>query len=92
VLGIIKSIPQYYPEFKESDCIGVEPWCGLRPCSPDGLPYLGRTSGWDNLVIAAGHAMMGVSLGPITGKIVARILGGENVGMDLEILKPDRFG
>ncbi len=92
VQGIIKSIPQYYPEFKESDFLGVEPWCGLRPCSPDGLPYLGRTGGWDNLVIAAGHSMMGVSLGPITGKIAAGILGEENLRMDLAILKPDRFG
>src|SRR5207253_241765 len=43
VHGIIKSIPQYYPAYKEDDFAGLEPWCGLRPCSPDGLPYLGRT-------------------------------------------------
>jgi D-amino-acid dehydrogenase len=92
VQGIIKSIPQYYPEFKEEDFAGIEPWCGLRPCSPDGLPYLGHTEKWQNLVIATGHAMMGISLGPITGKIVGEILGGENAEVEMGLLRPERFG
>ena len=64
VHGIVRSVPAYYPEFREDDFAGIEPWHGLRPCSPDGLPYLGRTSRWDNLICATGHAMMGLSLGP----------------------------
>lgn len=91
VRGIIRSIPAYYPEFREEDFAGVKPWRGLRPCAPDGLPYLGRTRQLDNLVIATGHAMMGLSLAPVTGKIVAALIQAETTGFDLEPLNPDRF-
>ncbi len=91
VQGIIQAIPAYYPSFRPSDFEGVQPWHGLRPCSPDGLPFLGRTRKFENLVIATGHAMMGISLGPITGKIVAQIIAGEPAGLDLSLVNPDRF-
>lgn len=64
---------------------------GLRPVSPDGLPYIGKTSKYQNLTIAAGHAMMGWSLGPITGKIVAQEIAGTKTSVDLKPLSPDRF-
>jgi D-amino-acid dehydrogenase len=92
VRGIIRSALAYFPELRESDFAGVEPWKGLRPCSPDGLPYLGRTARYDNLVIATGHAMMGLSLAPITGKIVGQLVAGEGPDHDLALLSPDRFG
>lgn len=66
-------------------------WRGLRPCTPDGLPILGRPRGLENLILATGHAMIGVSLGPITGEIVARVACGEPPGHDLAPLSPDRF-
>ena len=51
---------------------GVPAWCGLRPCSPDGLPYLGRFAPLRATCRSpTGHAMMGVSLAPITGRLVA---------------------
>ena len=62
VEGIIRSIPAFYPQFSPSDFARISPWCGLRPCSPDGLPFVGRTRLYKNLTIATGHAMMGVSL------------------------------
>jgi D-amino-acid dehydrogenase len=70
----------------------VEIWRGLRPCTPDGLPLLGRPRALDNLVVATGHAMLGVSLGPVTGKLVARLVAGERPQLDLAALDPDRFG
>ena len=91
VRGILKSIPRYYPEFTIQDFDGVEPWRGLRPCSPDGMPYLGRTAKCANLILATGHAMMGLSLGPITGRLVAEIISGEKPGFDLALLDPDRY-
>jgi D-amino-acid dehydrogenase len=87
----LKSIPQYLPKFKPSHFEGIEPWVGLRPVSPDGLPYLGRTRGIRNLVVATGHAMMGVSLGPITGELVAQILDGQSTSIDLQLASVDRF-
>jgi D-amino-acid dehydrogenase len=91
VRGIIKSALGYFPAFKEADFDGVQPWRGLRPCSPDGLPYLGRTAKFKNLTLATGHAMMGLSLGPITGRLVAEIISGETPSHDLALLSPDRF-
>ena len=61
--GIVKSIPRYFPEFRSDDFHGSPVWSGLRPCSPDGLPYIGRFRRFHNLSIATGHAMMGLSLG-----------------------------
>lgn len=92
VRGIVKAIPRYYPAFGESDFDGVTVWSGLRPCSPDGLPYLGVSRRWENLVIATGHAMMGVSLGPVTGRIVAQMLSlNAAPPAGIELLSPDRF-
>lgn len=92
VQGIIKSALKYYPDFTHQDFAGVQPWRGLRPCSPDGLPYVGRTKKYTNLSIATGHAMMGLSLGPITGKLISELLSEERPSIDLEQLAPDRFG
>ncbi|HTH49322.1 MAG TPA: FAD-dependent oxidoreductase [Candidatus Limnocylindria bacterium] len=91
VQGIIKAASKYYPKFTPGDFAGIRPWRGLRPCSPDGMPYVGRTSRYGNLVLATGHAMMGLSLGPITGRLVAEILSGEPPSSDLTLLDPDRY-
>lgn len=91
VQGIIKAVPRYYPDFTPDDFAGIKPWCGLRPCSPDGLPYLGRTARFSNLTIATGHAMMGLSLGPVTGQLVAQIISADNLAHDILMLNPDRY-
>lgn len=91
VQGIIKAVPRYFPEFQAADFAAVKPWRGLRPCSPDGMPYLGRLKAYDNLVVATGHAMMGLSLGPVTGKLVATLLAGEKPELDLALMTPDRY-
>jgi D-amino-acid dehydrogenase len=91
VQSIVEAMPGYYPDFAPADFDGVAPWNGLRPCSPDGLPYLGRTRAAANLLVAAGHAMMGVSLAPITGKLAAQILAGERPEIDVALLSPDRY-
>ena len=91
VRGIINAVPQYYPDFSPGDFAGLRPWSGLRPCSPDGMPYVGRTRACENLTAATGHAMMGLSLGPITGQLIAEILSGEKPAHDLTLLDPDRY-
>ncbi|APG65382.1 amino acid dehydrogenase [Tenacibaculum todarodis] len=64
--------------------------CGLRPCSPDGLPYIGKSSKCNNLTIATGHAMMGWSLGPATGKLVSEIISDKKTSLNLHAFHPDR--
>lgn len=91
VQGIIRAAQLYFPGVSAADFEGVVPWCGLRPCSPDGLPYVGRTARWRNLSVATGHAMMGLSLGPVTGEIMARLLSGETLDASLSALSPDRY-
>ena len=89
--GIINAAPRYYPQFRVEDFAGVKPWCGLRPCSPDGLPYIGRTRKYRNLAIATGHAMMGLSLGPVTGRLIADALANRRPSIDITLLDPDRY-
>jgi D-amino-acid dehydrogenase len=91
VAGIVKSVPRYFPAFRAEDFASVTPWCGLRPCSPDGLPFLGRTAAAPNLIVATGHAMMGLSLAPVTGRIVADLVAGDPPPLDLRLLSPDRY-
>ena len=66
-------------------------WQGLRPCTPDGLPVIDRAPHVKNLILATGHAMMGLSLGPITGKLVAQLACGEKPSIALGLLRADRF-
>ena len=91
VRGIIKSVAKYFPKFSPQDFENIQPWRGLRPCSPDGLPYLGRTAKFSNLILATGHAMMGMSLSPITGQMVSELVSGEKPKFNLNLLSPDRY-
>ncbi len=70
----------------------LEVWRGMRPCTPDGLPIVGRPAHLQNLVLATGHAMIGISLGPITGEIVADLVERKPPEVDLSLLSPSRFG
>jgi len=91
VRGLIKSVEKYFPEFGPEEFRGLPVWSGLRPCSPDGLPYLGRFARYANLSVATGHGMMGLSLGPITGQLMAAILSDEKPSIDLRLLDPNRY-
>jgi D-amino-acid dehydrogenase len=68
----------------------VEPWAGLRPCSPDGLPIIGPLARHDNVIAATGHGMLGMTLGPITGKVVAEMIFQWQPTVDLRPVSPDR--
>jgi len=89
--AIIEAIPKYLPDFGPDDFRDVPVWRGLRPCTPDGLPYLGRVGRYRNLSVAAGHAMLGVSLGPISGKLLSEILAGDKPSIAIGALSPDRY-
>jgi D-amino-acid dehydrogenase len=91
VHGIVKSVHAYFPKFSEKDFEGVNPWAGLRPVSPDGIPYLGKVNGLPNLIAATGHAMMGLSLGPVSGRLVADLLAGDTPFRPIEAMAPGRF-
>ncbi len=69
----------------------VSEWCGLRPCTPDGLPVIGRVPGFEGAYVATGHAMLGLTLGPITGSLVADLVISGAAALPLEAFRPDRF-
>jgi D-amino-acid dehydrogenase len=65
-------------------------WSGLRPCSIDGLSYIGRVNNYNNVVVATGHSMMGISLAPATGKLVEEIISRKNTSFDIKAFNPVR--
>ena len=89
--GITRSFPRYFPQFTKEMFDDLPVWNGLRPCSPDGLPYIGRSSRFDNLSIATGHAMLGLSLAPITGKMIAELISEKSSLPQHPLLSPDRY-
>jgi D-amino-acid dehydrogenase len=91
VNGIRKSVQQFFPAYRDKLDALVPVWSGLRPCSPDGLPYIGEMD-TKNVVVATGHSMMGLSLGPVTGELVMNIVTRTPTRFDIHQLKPDRWG
>lgn len=91
VEGILSAVARYYPEFKVPVPTMDKVWYGYRPCSADGLPYIGRTKQWKNVVMATGHAMLGLSLGAGTGKLVSEIVNEEQFSMNIAPFDPNRF-
>lgn len=89
VNAIQKAAEGYLPGLDRARVIEI--WRGLRPCTPDGLPILGRSDSFSNLFIAAGHAMLGMSLGPITGKLVSQLVNEEKTDVDLAPFSLNRF-
>lgn len=91
VQAIARAAERHYPglKFEQEELDKVR--SGLRPVSPDGLPFIGRSASYSNLIIAAGHAMIGWSLGAITGKLVSQIVSQEKPIIDIRPLLPERF-
>ena len=89
IRAIQKSSADYLPGLAEARVIQL--WRGLRPCTPDGLPILSRVNRLENLILAAGHAMLGMSLGPITGKLVSQLASGDVTDLDVTPLTAQRF-
>ncbi|MBD8491323.1 FAD-dependent oxidoreductase [Echinicola sp. CAU 1574] len=91
VRGIYESIKAYYPDFKADFPQESQIWKGMRPCSPDGLPYIGKAPKWKNVAFGAGHSMMGLSLAPATGKILADLSKGKEGIVPLKGFAVDRY-
>lgn len=91
VRGIVESIPKYFPDFAPALPAESTIWHGFRPCSPDGLPYIGRVKKYKNVILATGHGMMGLSLGPATGKLVSELMEEKPTSMSVSSFSPDRY-
>ena len=89
--SILNTIPDFVSGVESSYIKTEDVWTGYRPCTPDGLPIIGRSKLVKNLVIATGHAMIGITLGPITGKLVSDLVNNQSPEINLHKLRPERF-
>lgn len=91
VKGIYESINRYYPDFEAKFPETDQIWKGLRPCSPDGLPYIGFAPGYSNVLVNSGHSMMGVSLAPASGKVTAELHQQKDASLEIKGFEVGRF-
>lgn len=91
VQAIANAANKFYKNVSLSETEKEKAAYGFRPVSPDGLPFIGKLGSYKNITIATGHAMMGWSLGPGTGKLVAELISKKETSMSLERFLPERF-
>ncbi len=92
VEGIVKAIKDFLPDFKIEMPAQEKIWHGFRPTSADGVPYIGRIKKFTNVTVATGHAMLGLSLGAGTGKLVSELVNEQKPSVDLKAFEVERFG
>ena len=92
VQGILNAVKRFFPDFDVSMPPREKIWYGYRPCSADGLPYIGRIKSYNNVVIATGHSMLGLSLGAGTGRLVGELVDERAPSIDLKPFAVERFG
>ncbi len=89
--AIADAVPYYFSNIPRPKPEEHLLWCGLRPVSPDGIPYLGRLRQFPNLIVATGHAMLGISFAALTGNVVKDLISDFVPPYDLSLLNPNRY-
>lgn len=87
---IIKAVGEFYPSEKGIEVNDEQIWQGHRPCSFDGLPFIGKVPAYNNVFAGTGHSMMGVTLAPATGLLLSELISGENASLNLNPFRLDR--
>ncbi|MFM2292905.1 MAG: hypothetical protein RIS29_2718 [Bacteroidota bacterium] len=90
VKQIIKAVGDFYPTQTDMQVDEKEIWQGHRPCSFDGLPFIGKVSKYSNIYVGTGHSMMGVTLAPATGLLLSELITGKKTTLDLAPFNPGR--
>lgn len=89
IAGLLAFVARLAPRL--ADATFASAWAGLRPGTSDGLPLLGRLSGWQGVTVAAGHFREGILQAPITGELVADVLARRRPRLPLDAFDPGRF-
>lgn len=87
--AIVRGTQRYLPGFEAKNILDV--WTGMRPLCSDALPIIGPPRATPNVFFATGHAMLGVTQGVLTGKLISQLILGESPSISLEPFSPDRF-
>lgn len=91
VKGILESVKRYFPDYEVPMPDVKDVWYGYRPCSADGLPYIGNAGSYSNVTIATGHSMLGLSLGAATGKLVSEFVSGKPTSINVKPFDATRY-
>lgn len=91
ITALKKSVIQYFPEFSMNDLDDQEVWVGLRPCSPDGLPYVGKIEQFDKVFTSTGHAMMGMSLSFASAELISQLIFNDEAELSHPLIDPNRY-
>ena len=86
---VLRTVHAHLPAMPRTETLQV--WTGLRPCTPDSLPFIGRAPAYDNLTVATGHGHSGMGLTPVGGQLIAQLIGGSPPSMDLAPFRLDRY-
>lgn len=84
-------MPQARALFPIGEPVEAEPWMGRRPCFPDSMPVIGAAPGQSNLWLDYGHAHWGLTLGPVSGRLLAEMMTGETPFTDPAPYRAERF-
>jgi len=87
---IIHAVGQFYPSEKGLNITPEKIWQGHRPCSFDGLPFIGQVPAFPNVYVGTGHSMMGVTLAPATGLLLTELISGMKPSQDLKPFRIER--
>ena len=90
LIAMGRAADTYLPGWSRGEA--QDEWVGMRPVTPDGLPIIGRVPGYDNLYIATGHAILGVTLAPATALAIAECVCSGTTRSGLKPFDPGRFG
>jgi D-amino-acid dehydrogenase len=89
IAAIRRGAEHFLPGCLDGD--GESAWVGMRPLLPDGLPVIGIAPGYDNLYLASGHAMLGVTLAPVTAHAIADLVVDGHTRLPIEAFSAARF-
>jgi D-amino-acid dehydrogenase len=89
VARVLRTVHSHLPALERTETLQM--WTGLRPCTPDSLPLIGRAPAYDNVTVAAGHGHNGMSLTPAGGQLVAQLIDGSTPAMGLAPFRLDRY-
>ncbi len=88
--AMLRTVGRYLPHVRDAAPAAV--WSGLRPCTPDSVPFIGRAGRYDNLYIACGHGHIGMGLAPAGGRLLAQLVAGERPDVDPAPFRVGRYG
>lgn len=91
VNAIKRAVLEFYPQYTMEDLDEEEVWVGLRPCSADGMPYVGRLKGYSNLYVSSGFAMVGMSMSFASAEIIQQLITEGKAELDNRLIDPNRF-